>query len=76
VPDVIGSADGPARSAITSAGLTVGSVTRAANCDFPNATVWDQSPGPGASVAPGSKVDLTEATGWQANGRLCPPVDG
>ena len=65
VPNVIGRAQGAAAGTLTNAGFTV-VISFAPQCD-PNAegcnyrpgVVWDQSPGGGAQVDPGSTVNLT-----------------
>jgi penicillin-binding protein 1A len=65
VPNVIGRAQSAAAATLTDAGFTV-VVSYAPNCD-PNAEgcdyrpgiVWDQSPGGGAQVEPGSTISLT-----------------
>lgn len=62
VPDVTGEDDASARSDITSAGLTVGTVTLKADCTVPRGQVISQSPAGGTSAPFGSSVNLTEAT--------------
>jgi len=62
VPNVVGLSDGSARSAITSAGLRVGSVSLRFNCSIPVGTVLGQNPGSGAQAPLGSSVNLTEDT--------------
>ena len=62
VPSVTGLSDPAARSAITSAGLHVGTITRQFNCTIPVGQVLDQSPAPGAQAPFGSSVNLTEDT--------------
>lgn len=71
VPDVLSFDNTSARAAITAAGLTVGSVTKQANCTLSAGGVLTQNPGGGAQVPPGSSVHLTESTGKQANGKHC-----
>ncbi len=61
-PDVTGLSDASARSAITSAGLRVGTVTLTPNCTVAAGTVLSQDPAPGTQVPPGSSVSLNEAT--------------
>lgn len=71
VPNVLSEDDTSARNAITSAGLTVGSVSMVANCTASRGTVLTQNPNGGTQVTPGTAVSLTESTGRQANGRPC-----
>jgi len=71
VPNVLSEDDTSARNAITSAGLTVGSVSMVANCTASRGTVLTQNPDGGTQVPPGTAVSLTESTGRQANGRPC-----
>jgi len=63
VPDVVGMAQGDAASEITSAGLAVGAVTQQCSDTVPAGSVITQSPAGGASVPPGTAVDLTVSTG-------------
>jgi len=62
VPNVTGQNDTSARNAITSAGLTVGSITLTVSCTIARGTVLSQSPAGGTHVPFGSAVSLTEAT--------------
>jgi beta-lactam-binding protein with PASTA domain len=71
VPDVLSFDDSFAQASITGAGLTVGPVTKQANCTLPAGGVLTQNPGGGTQVLPGSPVHLTESTGKQANGKRC-----
>ena len=63
VPNVVGLADAAARSALTGAGLTVGTVTTQASATVPAGQVLSESPAAGASVARGSAVNLVESSG-------------
>ncbi|MBP9004096.1 MAG: PASTA domain-containing protein, partial [Candidatus Hydrogenedentes bacterium] len=63
VPDVVGLAQAAAESAITSAGLVVGTVTTACDDVVPAGAVISQSPVAGASVAPATAVDLVVSSG-------------
>ena len=63
VPDVIGLTQAAAEAAITGAGLSVGSVTTQPSDSVPAGNVIAQNPGGGASVTPGSSVDITVSTG-------------
>jgi len=62
VPDVTGEDDNTARSDITSAGLTVGTITLKTSCTIPRGQVISQSPAGGTTAAFGARVNLTEAT--------------
>ena len=63
VPDVVGMAQAAAETAITGAGLTVGSVTTAHSDTVPSGNVTSQNPAAGASAAPGSAVNIVVSTG-------------
>lgn len=63
VPNVVGQAQAAAQAAITSAGLTVGTVTEVYSETAPAGSVISQSPVSGATVAPGSAVSLTVSKG-------------
>ncbi|HEV2924249.1 MAG TPA: Stk1 family PASTA domain-containing Ser/Thr kinase [Solirubrobacteraceae bacterium] len=61
IPGVSGQSQSSAEAALTSAGLTVGTVVQRSSSTQPPGTVISQSPVGGASVPAGSKVDLTVA---------------
>ena len=63
VPNVVGQSQGAAESAITGAGLVVGSVTTANSDVVPAGNVISQDPAGGTDVAPGSAVDLVVSSG-------------
>jgi len=63
VPNVVGQAQSAAEAAITAAGLVVGQVTEACSDSVPAGSVISQNPAAGASVQPGSAVDLVISTG-------------
>lgn len=63
VPDVTGQTQADAGSAIAAAGLVVGSVTQASSETVPAGQVISQSPPAGASVAPGTAVNLILSSG-------------
>ena len=63
VPNVVGSAQGAAETAITAAKLTLGSVTQAYSTTVPAGLVISQNPAAGASVAPGTAVALVVSKG-------------
>jgi serine/threonine-protein kinase len=65
VPNVVGRTQGAATAALTNAGFTVVISFEPTcdpnddGCDYRPGIVWDQSPGGGAQVEPGSTVNLT-----------------
>jgi hypothetical protein len=63
VPDVVGLTQSAATTAITNAGLVVGTVTQQASATVPAGSVISQDPVAGTSVAAGSAVDLTVSSG-------------
>jgi len=63
VPDVVGMMESQAASAITSAGLTVGTKWYGKSDTVPAGYVMGQHPAAGATVTPGSAVELTISTG-------------
>src|SRR5271170_1832071 len=63
VPNVVGMSQAAATTAITGAGLTLGTVTMASSATVASGDVISQSPVAGASVASGSAVNLTVSTG-------------
>ena len=63
VPSVVGQAQGAAQSAITGAGLAVGTVTTQPSATAPINTVISQSPAGGSQVAAGSAVNLVVSSG-------------
>ncbi len=63
VPNVVGLTQAAASSAITGAGLVVGTVTQASSPSVPAGNVISQNPVGGASVAPGSAVNLVVSSG-------------
>ncbi len=63
VPDVVGMTQANAQTAITGAGLAVGTITTANSDTVPAGIVISQTPFAGASVAPGSAVDLIISLG-------------
>lgn len=72
VPGVVLLSEGSARVSLITKGLAVGTVTPVANCSVTKGTVLSQSPAARLTVALGTPVDLTEASGLQANGQPCP----
>jgi hypothetical protein len=63
VPNVVGLTQAAATSAITSAGLVLGTVTTQSSATVAAGSVISQSPGAGASVTAGSAVNLMVSTG-------------
>jgi len=63
VPNVVGSTQAAAQTALTAAGLTVGTVTTANSTTVPIDTVISQTPGPGNHLSPGSTVKLVLSSG-------------
>ena len=63
VPDVVGQSQAAAATAITAAGLTLGTVTMASSATVVAGTVISQNPAAGALVPPVSLVDLVVSTG-------------
>ncbi len=63
VPNVVGSTQSAANSAITSAGLTVGSTGMVASSTVAAGSVISEAPAAGSSVASGSAVNLTVSSG-------------
>ena len=63
VPDVVGLTQAAATSAITGAGLVVGTVTTASSSTVPSGRVVSQTPAAGTSVANGSAVNLVVSSG-------------
>ncbi|TLZ14956.1 MAG: PASTA domain-containing protein, partial [Gammaproteobacteria bacterium] len=63
VPNVVGQTQAAATSAITGAGLTVGTVTMQSSTTVPSGNVIGQNPAAGAQSASGSAVDLVVSTG-------------
>lgn len=63
VPDVTGQTEAAATSALTAAGLTVGTVTTATDAVVPAGSVISQTPAGGGTAASGSAVNLVVSTG-------------
>lgn len=62
-PGVVGLSQAAAETAITNAGLTVGTIATASSATIAAGNVINQSPAGGSSVAEGSAIDLTISTG-------------
>ncbi len=73
VPNLVGQTQVAATTAITTAGLTVGTVTSQSSDTVPSGAVISQSPLSGASVLQGTTVNLIVSTG-PAGGGVIPPV--
>src|SRR2546429_624920 len=63
VPNVVGQTQAAATSAITGAGLTVGTVTMQSSTTVPSGNVIGQNPAAGAQSASGPAADLGVSTG-------------
>jgi beta-lactam-binding protein with PASTA domain len=63
VPSVVNDTQAAASTAITGAGLVVGTVTTASSSTVPSGSVISQNPTAGTSVAAGSAVNLVVSTG-------------
>ena len=63
VPDVVGQPQPDAEAAIIAAGLVVGAVTQEHSDTIPAGNVIGQNPSGGASVTPGSLVDIAVSQG-------------
>ena len=63
VPNVVGATQAAATSAITGAGLVVGTVTTASSSTVTSGDVISETPGASTNVAVGSAVNLTVSTG-------------
>lgn len=72
VPNVVGMTQAAASTAITGAGLTVGTVTMASSATVASGNVISENPAAGTNAALGSAVSLTVSTGpavAQVNGK-------
>src|SRR5213080_3751285 len=63
VPNVVGQTQTAATSALTSAGLTAGTVTQQSSTTVPSGSVISESPAAGTSVASASAVNLVVSSG-------------
>ena len=63
VPDVVGLTQAAAMTAITSAGLTLGTVTSQSSSTVASGSVISENPAAGSSVASGSAVNLVVSSG-------------
>ena len=72
VPDVIGMTQSAAESAITGAGLSVGSITEEYSNTLPADQVISQNPAAGESVAAGSTVALVVSKGPEGAAQFTP----
>src|SRR5204863_7081177 len=73
VPNVVGQTQAAATSAITSAGLTAGTVTMQSSTTVASGNVISESPAAGTSVAKGSAVNLVVSSGAPAPGQVAVP---
>ena len=63
VPNVVGLTQAAATTAITNAGLVLGTVTQQSSANVPAGNVISQNPAANASVAPGSSVNIVVSSG-------------
>src|SRR5207249_12153308 len=63
VPSVVGLTQAAATAAITSANLTLGTVTQQTSATVPTGNIISQDPAAGAAVAQGSPVNLVVSQG-------------
>src|SRR5204862_7373526 len=68
VPNIVNLTQAAAATALTNAGLVVGTVTNAASGSVPAGSVISQSPAAGVQVSPGSAVNFVVSTGAAAGG--------
>jgi hypothetical protein len=68
VPNVVGKTQTAASTTITTAGLTVGTVTMASSSTVPSGDVISESPAAGTVVASGSAVNLVVSSGGGSSG--------
>src|SRR5881275_222472 len=73
VPNVVGQTQAAATSAITSAGLTVGTVTQQSSTTVASGNVISESPAAGTSVASASAVNLVVSSGAPAPTQVAVP---
>ena len=76
VPSVVNLTQAAATTAITYAGLAVGTVSTQSNATVPSGSVISQSPNAGTSVAAGSAIALVVSTGPVAPPPPPPPSSG
>jgi hypothetical protein len=70
VPNVVGLTQAAATSAITTATLVLGTVTNASSSTVPSGDVISENPAAGASVAPGTAVNIVVSTGGSGGGKI------
>lgn len=76
VPSVVGNTQSAASTAITAAGLTVGTVTNQSSASVTSGNVISESPAAGTSVSRGSPVALVVSTGPAPTTVAVPDVVG
>jgi len=74
VPNVVGMTNANAKSAITSANLTVGTETTASSTTVAAGSIISQSPAGGSSAAAGSAVSLVTSSGAPPPADTTPPT--
>jgi RHS repeat-associated protein len=78
VPNVVGETEAAATAALVGAQLTIGTVTQQTSTSVPAGDIISQTPTAGASVAPGSPVNLvvSQGTGLPPDpSTVAPPLD-
>jgi len=68
VPNVVGQTQAAATTAITGAGLVLGTVTQQSSTTVTSGDVISESPAAGTNVASGSAVNLVVSTGSSSGG--------
>lgn len=76
VPSVVGQSQSAATSALTGAGLAVGSVSTEASSTVASGNVISQTPAAGATVPPGTTVSLVVSSGISGGGPFTPGPSG
>ncbi len=74
VPDVSGKQQGTASAVLVNAGLVVGTVTQMYSCTTPLGSIVSESPTAGASVLPGTMINMVVSRGVQPS--VMPDVVG
>lgn len=70
VPSVVGQTEADAKSTITNAGLTVGTITHETSTDYAKGMVMKQSPTDGNQVSKGSEVAIVVSSGKVSTQKL------
>ncbi|KAF5076690.1 Serine/threonine-protein kinase PrkC [anaerobic digester metagenome] len=70
VPSVVGQTEADAKSTITNAGLTVGTITHETSTDYAKGMVMKQSPTDGNQVSKGSEIAIVVSSGKVSTQKL------